>query len=337
MSRTLHGMLLVLALAVLGALFWRFGTDELLLALHRAAPTRLAVYLALGVLVVVGYCLRWQAVTRALGAPVALAQLIGARLAGDAVGNLVPSGKLAGEAVRVALLFGAGGSGTKASAGVAVDRVIETIANMICFVGYVAVFATAHASGGSPRTAGVAIATMVLLLLTAAIPLVMLARGVRPLAPLYRPSVRERLPRAGRWLPTVRRFEDHLLGFFQQHTAVFVVGLLGSLLIEGVIIVEYRVLLSAFGVVVDLPTLLLVLVGSGLARVVPTPSGLGALEAVQVGVLALAGDRAETGFVVGLAIRLHETFWIAVGLLVLLAQRKGLSRIRHRWETHVPA
>jgi uncharacterized protein (TIRG00374 family) len=336
MNRALNGLLLGLGLVVLAALFWQFGTDELRLAVQRAQPARLAVYLVLAGMATVGCCLRWRAVTQALGAPVALSQLVSARLAGDAVGNLVPSGKLAGEAVRIGLLYGRGESGTAVSAGVAVDRVIEIIANMICFVVYVAVFATAHATGAWRHTAAAAIAVMLALLLAVTVPLLMLARGRRPLAPLYRPALHRWLPRASAWLPIVRRFEDQLLTFFQRHPAVFGLGLLGSLAIEGLIITEYHVLLTAFGIALDLPTLLLVMVGSGVARIAPTPSALGALEATQVGVLALAGGRAETGFLVGLAIRLHEAVWIAIGLLLLFAHREGWARIRQRFESRVP-
>jgi uncharacterized membrane protein YbhN (UPF0104 family) len=115
----------------------------------------------------------------------------------------------------------------------------------------------------------------------------------------------------------LRNTEEHLVRFFREHPGVFVRGLLLSLLVEAVIVAEYHFLLSAFAVDVRLPVLLLVLLGSGLAHVVPSPAGLGALEASQVAVLGLAQGAPADGLVVGIVLRLHETLWIVAGLTVL--------------------
>ena len=136
------------------------------------------------------------------------------------------------------------------------------------------------------------------------------------------------IPRRCGALEALRRTEDQLIGFFRDHPLRFVLGLLGSLLIELAILGEYHFLLKAFGIVLELPTLLMVVVASGLTRVVPTPGSVGALEAGEVTVLGLASGRPEIGFVVGMVLRLHETLWTLVGVVLLLTQGMSLARLR---------
>jgi uncharacterized membrane protein YbhN (UPF0104 family) len=309
-------------LAVLGGLCWRYGLGQLASALHRLSPGTLLVYLLLGVLVRVGYCLRWGLVTRALGGSVPLLRRLRARVAGDAVGALVPSGKLAGEPVRVAMVYAKGLAGAEATAGVTIDRLLELSGNLLCAVAYVAVFAFAHTLREPDRTLPFMLAVTLSALAALLVPLVMLHRGRRPLAPIY---AWRGLPKPlVSWVDGIRQTEDHLLRFFGEHRRTFLWGLGSSLAIELIVIGEHFCLLAAFGVILNLPTLLLVLLGTGLARAVPTPAGLGALEASSVAVLGLVAGQPQTGFLIGLLLRLHETLWLVVGLVAMSVETQAL-------------
>lgn len=299
-----------------------FGLGGLAEALTRLSPGGIAVYLGFAVAVLVGYALRWEMVCRSLGAPVALARLAGARLAGDAVGNLVPSAKLAGEPVRAAIVAAGGVSGTEASAGVALDRILETVSNMICAAAYVAIFSLTHAAASDGGSVRLVVVGLAIGLLTLSIPITMLWRGRRPLAPFY-----PLLSRRPGWVAALRQTEDYLLVFFRERRRIFVWGVLASLAVEMLVICEYHYLLAAFGIAVELPTLLLMLVGTGVARAFPTPAGLGMLEGSQVAVLALAAGEPATGFLVGMIFRLHETLWLLIGLAALSANGMGLTRL----------
>lgn len=325
MARVLSGTVGLLALALL---CWWFGIDELVRAVHRLDVGALLLYVALLVVVLLGYCLRWKAVTGALGSALPLGTLVTGRLAGDAVGTLIPSGKLAGEPVRVALVRAAGASGSEAAAGVALDRVLELIGNILCALAYVAIFAFTRALGAKHDRSGMLVAAMLVGLAALILPLLMLWRGKRPFAFLYGPRGRRILSRVSPWLDGLQRSEDRLVDLFQHHPWIAPLGIVASLGIEAVIVVEYHFLLKAFGLDVDLPTLLLVLLGSGLARTAPSPAGLGALEAGQVTILGLASGAPETGFVVGMVLRLHETILIAAGLGALSFRGVSLARLR---------
>jgi uncharacterized membrane protein YbhN (UPF0104 family) len=355
--------LLAAGLGALALLAARFGLDDVRVALARADPGRLCAYLALTVLALLGHCLRWQLTGRALGLSLPFRRIVRARLAGDAVGWLVPSARLAGEPLRFALVYAATpatrttpltpsppsplgppsaqsppspcgprgesgptdrGDGPRIGAAVAADRIIESVANLACALIYVAVFVAGSAGGGRPRELGLMVGTVAALLVSVGVLLALVRRGFRPLRLLCGPALRRRRPRVGRWLDTIAAGEAHVADFLRDRPGAFIQGLLISLAVEALVIAEYHALLSAFGVMLPLPTLLMSLVTVGMTRAVPTPGGLGALEAGQVTLLELASGQAALGFVVGVVLRLHETLWTAVGLAVLFLEGVSL-------------
>ena len=318
---------LVLPILVVAFLCWYFGLEPVGRALSHASPLDLAAYLLLTAMVVTGYALRWRLVARAVGDDPPLGRLVAGRLAGDAIGTLVPSARLAGEPVRLAFARTSAPL-PQAGAGVALDRLLEVIGNMLAVIVYVAIFVLTHGIAQAKGTPAVLAGLMTLLLLGVAVLLIRLRRGGRPLAPLYGARARGLAPRLHGWMDGLRKMEDHLVRFFREHPRAFLLGVLGSLAIEAVTILQYHVLLAAFGVVLDLPELVLVLLGSGIARAVPAPAALGALEATQVAVVGAASGHPDLGFVVGVILRLHETLLLAVGLMVLSYQGMSLTRLR---------
>jgi uncharacterized protein (TIRG00374 family) len=322
-----RALLLLLGLAMLAWLCVRFGLSDLGVALERVDVGDLLVYACAAVAVVLGYSLRWRLVLRATTTSPPLWRLVAARLAGDAVGALLPGGRVGGDPVRIALTAGDGRGGVRASAAVALDRVMELIGNSICAIVYVSIFSVMRAVGTTQGVPPVLVATVGLPLLALVATVAALRAGRRPFTPVMALAAHV-LPPRWRALDAVRQTEDQLIGFFRDHALRFLVGILGSLLIELTIVIEYHFLLLAFGIVLDLPTLLMVLVASGMTRIVPTPGGVGALEAGEVAVLGLAGGRPDVGFLVGLVLRLHETLLTLIGVLLLVAQGMSFARLR---------
>jgi uncharacterized protein (TIRG00374 family) len=297
--------------------------------LGQASPVRLALYGGLTTLVLTGYALRWRMASRAVGGHPLLGRLIGARLAGDALSSLVPSARLAGEPVRIALGRGTGDAAVVSASGVALDRLFEVIGNMLAVTTYVGILiALRHAApdaGDVPRALG---AVMLALLVAMAAFVYRMRRGTRPLAPLYGARARRLAPRLSGWMDGLSEVEDHLTRFFRERPGTVAAGIAGSLLIELGCVLQYHTLLAAFGIVIDLPTLLMVMLGSGVARAMPAPGGLGVLEAAQVAVVGAATGRADLGFVVGLVVRMHETLLLAIGLSVIAYHGQSLVALR---------
>lgn len=315
-------------LAAVVLLGWRFGLIGVRAAFGQLSPRYLMFYVGAACAIRLAYSLRWYVEARAIGGNPRFGRLVAARLAGDAVGSLLPPGRISGDPVRVALVYEEAGGPARANAGVALDRIVETIANLVCAVTYVAVFSSAHHLGFSHRAARTLIEVLLLLLVALAVRLVLLRRGLRIARPLDRLLDGSRFVRLRAWLGAFRSSEDQVIRFLQFHPGMMALGIVGSLCIEGLQIIELHFLLAAFAYTLDLPTLLIALVGTGLARAVPVPAGIGALEASQVTLVAVATGRPDLGFIVGIILRLHETVWSAAGLLVLIA--RGVSPLRLR-------
>lgn len=316
----------IIALAVVAGLFAWFGVADLAATLRRASPAWLMGYVALTAVVTLGYSTRWWLLTRAVGAPLSLGRCVTARLAGDAVGALVPSAKLAGEPLRVGLVCTSGAPVSAATAGVTLDRMLEIVGNSLAVVAYVGVLLLTreHELGGyAPVGLGL---TMLVLLAAICSPVVAARRGYHPFGLAHVLRARVASPRLTRWFDGLVRVEAHLARIFRSHPRIMIAGLAATVLTELLIIAQYHVLLAAFGIQLGLPTLLLVLLGGGLSRAIPTPAGLGALEATQTVLVGAASGRPDLGFLVAIIVRLHETFLLAIGLAALSLH--GIARPR---------
>jgi len=315
---------LIAGIAAVLVLFWQFGFDELADALSRADGPRLLAAFAVGICIRLGYAWRWRLCARALGIEAPLSRIITARLAGDAVGTIIPGGKIGGDPLRIALLRSPEDKATSTAASVALDRVMEWIGNTCCAIAGVTIFALTR-TGVLDRTTEWMMIVLLLLLAMLVTPLAMMRAGQRPLRLLH--ALQLRSARLRRWLELAHETETSLIEFFRSHPRTFTLGTSASLLIEALIVVEYNLLLGAFGVHLGWPTVMMAIITGGLARGVPVPAGLGVFEASQVGLLALTSGDAGLGFVVGIVFRFHEVCWATIGFAVL-ATRGGLGRLR---------
>lgn len=320
-------LLFLAGAATLAGLAWWFGMQGVVASLRAASPAGLLVYLGLSVVVLLLQASRWALVSAAVGGATPFGRLVAARLAGDGISSLLPLASVSGDPLRAVLARTGDTHLSAATAGVAIDRLLEVVGNLLAVVTYLGVFSFAAVGASSSRTALALGATAMVPLALMLLLFVQLARGNRPLAPLYGPRVRLWVPRHGHWLDGLRRVEEHLADFFRTHRLAFVIGLICSILIEVGVVLQYRALLGAFGVHLDLPALLMVPLGGGLARTVPTPAALGTLEAVQVMAVGASTGNADLGFVVGIIVRLHETLLILVGLATLAALGFSPSRL----------
>jgi len=258
-----------------------------------------------------------------------LSRFVAARLGGDAAGALVPAGSVGGDPLRVLLLYGRGVPGATASAGVALDRILEVTGNTITSIVYVAVFSFSFTDWpGSVGRAWALLALFPVLLASIGAPLVLLRFGGRPLTCIVPQRWTEGRPRLARVLGVLRKVEDDLTALLRERPGVVLWGIAGSLAVEGLVVLEYKLLLTAFGIEVAWSMLLMVLVTVGAVRAVPVPASLGTLEVGQVTLLKAARGRGDLGFLVGVVLRLHETWWTLVGLLALSRQGFSLARLR---------
>jgi glycosyltransferase 2 family protein len=169
MSKLFRGLLLVLGLGLVVWLFWRADPGrvwEVVRSLGWWAPLLLLPY---GVVYVVDTG-GWRfAFGRDWPRHLTFGQLLRIRWAGEAVNNLVPSGYLGGEAVKVYLLRKAGVSGWTGATSVVVSKTVQILAQVM-FIGLGAFLGGMHLPAGSPvrqamwSVAGLALVVLVVLI-----------------------------------------------------------------------------------------------------------------------------------------------------------------------------
>jgi glycosyltransferase 2 family protein len=303
---------LVAGLVLFVVLCRRLGLGEISEALARVDPWRLGGFLALSVAVFLLYAKRWRIVLVSMGdrRPPALRTLLGFRAAEHAVSALLPSAHLSGEPMRAFLLRRRQREWVQTIASVAADRMLDLTAGSVLGPIYVGVFL--FANDVSAWAARWVIGGMI--------------ASCAALAGFYLHSYRGStlisiLARRG-FLRSARgsleSIDKQLAEFLR--TRSFLVALALSFLAEGLIVAELWTLAAAFALPISLPILVGVMVGMGIAQLVPIPAAIGSLEATEAGVLTLAGGSASLGLAVGIVVRVRETLWTLVGLAVLYVE-----------------
>lgn len=101
---------------------------------------------------------------------------------------------------------------------------------------------------------------------------------------------------------------------FRRKPGYLLAGLLFSLLIWACIILEYRLTLQFLGQTVSWPAVIFLLTAARIAFLLPSPGGLGTLEASQVLAMTSLGLSPALALSVSLLIRARDLFLSSLGL-----------------------
>lgn len=312
-------------LAVGTALLWwilaRHGGAALDLLRARCSPAGLLAFALAAAIAFAAYTWRWQVVLAGLGTSRGLATLGAIRAAGHSISSVVPSAKLGGEPVRALLLVRRDVPGAHAIASVAVDRVLE----MGSAAGFACLYATLLIQRGVPELQG-ALVTVVLGATALAAGVVVMVRRLRRgdglVTAVARGTGLDRLGFVRGRIDVLAAAEEDAARLLAQPGRLgraFGLGVVANL----VVLVEYHLLLSAFGLPAGPLAVVAAIFATGAAHSLPVPAAVGALEGAQVWLFGTLGHPVEVGLAVGLAVRLRELLWIAPGAicLVVLALR----------------
>lgn len=303
------------------------GPERFMVALQQVSGAWLITYALLTAAVLLGQTIRWRVIADGFGLRAPLSRFVCGRLAADAVSTLVPSARIAGEPVRVLATRRQNAHRTSEAAGaVVIDRLLEVIGNLVAVLAYFAVVcAVRGVSFGGPSwlvTVGAVLTGLIFVMCV----VMYLHSGRSVLELVHGSALRHVGPHAATWVEAMAGFEAQLVRFCRERPGRFALGVCASLAIESAVVVQYASLLKAFGVVVDLPTLLTVLLGTGLAHAVPTPAGLGALEVTQIALVGAMAGEPKLGVIVAFVLRMHDTVLLGVGLAALAALGLSLSK-----------
>jgi uncharacterized protein (TIRG00374 family) len=309
------GTNLVVASAGLAWALARFGGPALAVLERRPSVPLLGAFLATAAAGLVCYAARWRVLLGGLGTSPPLRRLIAYRAAGQSLSALIPSAKLGGEPLRVYLLMRDAVPAPHAIASVAVDRTLEMgVASAGALL-----YAVLLLRRGVPSLHG-ALVTVTLGAVALGVGVVIAARRLRRGSGLVTAMARraglDRLASAENPLAVAAESEAVAGALLAQPARIaraFVVGLLPALLN----LLEYELLLAAFGLPAYPLAVVAAVFATGAAHSLPVPAAVGTLEGAQIWIFATLGHPPEVGLAVGLAVRLRELVWILTGLIYL--------------------
>lgn len=273
------------------------------------------ILIGLNLLIFALFSLRWWLVLRTQGHQLSLISIISYRLAGFGVTYFTPGPQFGGEPLQVYLLKQREQIATsEATASVAVDKLLELLANFsFLLVGMVVLVFGGFLIG---KTSVGLIVIPTLLLLVPAAYLIALWNN-KHLISILVCMLEDRFPnhsRIKRIRKTLVETENHVSKFFQGNKLGFIAAAALSIGTWIFMVIEFSLMLKFLGVHLTLPQVLIALTAARIAFLLPMPAGLGTLEAGQVMAMGLIGVSPVIGISLTLLIRLRDVIFGGVGL-----------------------
>jgi uncharacterized protein (TIRG00374 family) len=278
------------------------------------------VLINLGVLLVLNG--RWWLLLRGLGYEPPFLTLTGHRLAAFGVSYFTPGPQFGGEPVQVILVEREHGVARPAAlTAVSLDKSLELTTNFaFLLAGVVVVLKSGllvdYLTGETAVLTTLFMLGLPLLFLTAT------WRGWQPLTrmwrwgqhwPLWRwrPAWQQTYDRIGH---TIQISEEEATRFCRERPLILAMALLVSVLSWLVMILDYWLMLIFLGDPVTVGQTIILLTAARIAFLLPSPGGLGTLEASQLLAFSAVGLNPATGISLSLLIRMRDVMLGSVGL-----------------------
>lgn len=260
---------------------------------------------------------RWWWIFRAQGYRIPYLTLSAYRLAAFSVAYFTPGPQFGGEPWQVFLPQQRHGvPGTVALSSLALDKLLDLMANFTFLVLGVIVVLNGGLIGGGRGT--VLVISSALLLAMPLGYLIWLWRGGTPLTGWFTRLV-ARYPRVG-WLGTAvrvtREAEGQVGTFGRRYPRAFVLAVIFSGLVWVGLTSEFWLALHFLGVSLTLPQVISIITAARVASLFPTPGALGTLEASQVLVMQALGLNPAMGVGLSLIIRARDLAFGGLGLFL---------------------
>lgn len=313
----LIGLAAPLVALIAGAIALRAGVlDGVIGVLGALSGSDLLALLAVNAVVFLTFPARWWIVLRAQGARASYGAVARYRLAAFGVSYFTPGPQFGGEPLQAVLIRRHGLSGAAAGASVALDRALEVSVNFAVLAVGLALALRARLFGPPAVGWGSGLTISALGVALPALGLLALGGGARPLgwlaARLATPL--EDRPRLARIAALGAGMEREVAAFCRQQPLAMLAALGASLLSWAAIVGELVLMLHLLGF--DLPpgSVLGILIAARLAFLLPSPGGLGTLEAGQALAFGALGLDPAGGLALSALIRARDVLFGALGL-----------------------
>lgn len=287
---------------------------DILRALSSLSVAKILLLAALNTIILLLVSGRWWLILRAQGHTIRYLSVAAYRLVAFGISYFTPGPQFGGEPAQVYYMRNRHGISTSSAlASVSLDKILELLANFgFLLVGIFAALGSGLLAELAPIQAVAWMAGPFILLLTYTLAI---WKGKSPLA-----SLLTRLPqRRGAILRLTRATalaEEQISQFCQRKPLVVLGASVLSILIWGVMTLEYWLALRFLGIQVDLLQAVAALTAARIAFLFPLPGGLGALEASQILAMEALGLNPALGLSISLLIRGRDITLGGLGILL---------------------
>jgi len=300
--------------AGLALLAWALGRASWsdMAALLRGFPSAgLVLLILLNLIILLALTARWRVFVRTLPQVIPFPALVQARLASFAVSYFTPGPQFGGEPLQVIALHQRGAPASAATATVALDKLVELLANFtVLALGVIALWVVGMGDAG-PR-AGASLLALGLLALPLTY-LILLWRGWLPLAAAFRwLAARAWAARLRRGLGMLAESEALAGELARTRPGVILRALVWAAAAWALMILEFGLSARFLGADMPLAAILAALAGARFAFLTPIPGGLGALASSQVFLFSTLGYDPNIALALTLYIRARD---LIIGLM----------------------
>lgn len=287
---------------------------DILRALSSLSVAKILLLAALNTIILLLVSGRWWLILRAQGHTIRYLSVAAYRLVAFGISYFTPGPQFGGEPAQVYYMRKRHGISTSSAlASVSLDKILELLANFgFLLVGIFAALGSGLLAELAPIQAVAWMAGPFILLLAYTLAI---WKGKSPLA-----SVLTRLPQQrGAILRLTRATalaEEQISQFCQRKPLVVLGASVLSILIWGVMTLEYWLALRFLGIQVDLLQAVAALTAARIAFLFPLPGGLGALEASQILAMEALGLNPALGLSISLLIRGRDITLGGLGILL---------------------
>ena len=287
---------------------------DILRALSSLSVAKILLLAALNTIILLLVSGRWWLILRAQGHTIRYLSVAAYRLVAFGISYFTPGPQFGGEPAQVYYMRNRHGISTSSAlASVSLDKILELLANFgFLLVGIFAALGSGLLAELAPIQAVAWMAGPFILLLAYTLAI---WKGKSPLA-----SLLTRLPQQrGAILRLTRATalaEEQISQFCQRKPLVVLGASVLSILIWGVMTLEYWLALRFLGIQVDLLQAVAALTAARIAFLFPLPGGLGALEASQILAMEALGLNPALGLSISLLIRGRDITLGGLGILL---------------------
>jgi glycosyltransferase 2 family protein len=288
------------------------GMDNILTSLKIVNKKAFFFYLLISISIFFGFVFRWYLIIKCHNYNISLFKLFNYRVAGFAISYLTPSARVGGEPIRTYFLVKNKIPFEKAMSSVVIDKSLELTANAVMTVIGAIIFAFFVVLSNKIKW----LIMIIVLISIFGIWLFYsrLFKGKGIFTSIFKILRLTKLTFIKENFYKIREAELEMTRFFLNHKKVFIASTFISFFLWLLSILEFKLLLQAFGFDATNLQVFLVLVAVGLAYLVPIPTALGVLESVQVSLFSIFGKGAQYGIAVSIVTRVRDLMWTFYGL-----------------------